>query len=397
MILKKMIMNAKEKEMFLRYMMLFAVGFGISLIVFWSRKQASQNLKWLLLTVSGATASVLMNYFEMCDTSLEFMQMTHNLGYIFKNCTLICFLMFLFSYCDIKIKKEVTQGMAAFALVYSVTVASNGFHGLVYKPIAIGEDFIVPYLKLEPHILYYVFAVCQLALMLFGGMLFAKRIPESRGVQRKRYFFLTAVVASPILGQLVQVLFKNSPLDCITYALILSMVLLLVLTKRYGLLDTVILAKENIMDNTKEGLLVVDTDFNVLYANSTVTKRYPTIMKLETEEEKAGLIQLVKEREGVYKKEGYYVEIRVSDIREDNILRGYLIWTFDMSFLNEYTNEILHLKPRDRDIMILRYGLFNNQELTQKEVAEKLGISQSYISRIEKKVIKRLKPLVNLN
>ena len=59
-------------------------------------------------------------------------------------------------------------------------------------------------------------------------------------------------------------------------------------------------------------------------------------------------------------------------------------------------NEVMHLKPRDRDIMILRYGLMNNQELTQKEVAEKLGISQSYISRIEKKVIKRLKNLVNL-
>ena len=58
-------------------------------------------------------------------------------------------------------------------------------------------------------------------------------------------------------------------------------------------------------------------------------------------------------------------------------------------------NEVLHLKPRDRDIMILRYGLMGNEEMTQKEVAEKLGISQSYISRIEKKVIKRLKTLVN--
>lgn len=58
-------------------------------------------------------------------------------------------------------------------------------------------------------------------------------------------------------------------------------------------------------------------------------------------------------------------------------------------------NEVLHLKPRDRDIMILRYGLMGRKELTQKEVAEKLGISQSYISRIEKKVIKRLKLLVN--
>ena len=58
-------------------------------------------------------------------------------------------------------------------------------------------------------------------------------------------------------------------------------------------------------------------------------------------------------------------------------------------------NEVLHLAPRDRDIMILRYGLMGHEELTQKEVAEKLGISQSYISRIEKKVIKRLKTLVS--
>ena len=58
-------------------------------------------------------------------------------------------------------------------------------------------------------------------------------------------------------------------------------------------------------------------------------------------------------------------------------------------------NEVMRLNPRDKDIIILRYGLLGKKELTQKEVAEKLGISQSYISRIEKKVIKRLKTLVN--
>lgn len=57
--------------------------------------------------------------------------------------------------------------------------------------------------------------------------------------------------------------------------------------------------------------------------------------------------------------------------------------------------EILDLKPRDKEIMILRYGLLGNDEYTQKEVAEKLGISQSYISRIEKKIIKRLTALIN--
>ena len=58
-------------------------------------------------------------------------------------------------------------------------------------------------------------------------------------------------------------------------------------------------------------------------------------------------------------------------------------------------DEVMRLKPRDRDIIVLRYGLMGHDELTQKEVAEKLGISQSYISRIEKKVIKRLKLLIS--
>lgn len=53
--------------------------------------------------------------------------------------------------------------------------------------------------------------------------------------------------------------------------------------------------------------------------------------------------------------------------------------------------EISKLKGRDKKIMILRYGLFGNKEMTQKDVAELLNISQSYISRIEKKIIKRLK------
>lgn len=53
--------------------------------------------------------------------------------------------------------------------------------------------------------------------------------------------------------------------------------------------------------------------------------------------------------------------------------------------------EINKLKKRDKEIMIRRYGLFNNKEMTQKDVADLMGISQSYISRIEKKVIKKIK------
>ncbi len=58
--------------------------------------------------------------------------------------------------------------------------------------------------------------------------------------------------------------------------------------------------------------------------------------------------------------------------------------------------EINKLKKRDKEIMIKRYGLDGNEELTQKEVASELGISQSYISRIEKKVIKEISEIIKI-
>lgn len=54
-------------------------------------------------------------------------------------------------------------------------------------------------------------------------------------------------------------------------------------------------------------------------------------------------------------------------------------------------NLVKQLCDRERTIMELRFGLRDNTELTQKEVADKLGISQSYISRLEKRIIDKLR------
>lgn len=53
------------------------------------------------------------------------------------------------------------------------------------------------------------------------------------------------------------------------------------------------------------------------------------------------------------------------------------------------------LNVREKEIVKLRFGLYGQKEKTQKEVADMLGISQSYISRLEKRIIKRLKKEIN--
>ncbi len=55
--------------------------------------------------------------------------------------------------------------------------------------------------------------------------------------------------------------------------------------------------------------------------------------------------------------------------------------------LNKYIDI---LNPREKNIIIKRYGLFNEKETTQKEIAKELNISRSYVSRIEKRALTKL-------
>ena len=83
-------------------------------------------------------------------------------------------------------------------------------------------------------------------------------------------------------------------------------------------------------------------------------------------------------------------ELLLSDILgtdEDMILRP-LEDAVDLELLR---SAVRALPDREREIILMRFGLEGHQELTQKEVARKLGISQSYISRLEKRIMARLR------
>ena len=83
-------------------------------------------------------------------------------------------------------------------------------------------------------------------------------------------------------------------------------------------------------------------------------------------------------------------ELLLSDIlgtEEDLVMRP-MEENVDLQVLRQAIGELL---PREREIIAMRYGLEGHREQTQKEVAAILGISQSYISRLEKRILLRLK------
>ena len=83
-------------------------------------------------------------------------------------------------------------------------------------------------------------------------------------------------------------------------------------------------------------------------------------------------------------------ELLLSDVlgTEADVVMRPIEEDVDRSLLNAAVNT---LSPREKQIITLRFGLGGGRERTQKEVADQLGISQSYISRLEKRIITRLK------
>ena len=82
-------------------------------------------------------------------------------------------------------------------------------------------------------------------------------------------------------------------------------------------------------------------------------------------------------------------ELLLSDIlgTENDIVSQHIEEEVNRKLLYSAMNK---LEPRERELMEMRFGLKSGREMTQKEVADRLGISQSYISRLEKRIITRL-------
>ena len=79
---------------------------------------------------------------------------------------------------------------------------------------------------------------------------------------------------------------------------------------------------------------------------------------------------------------------KIIRIDEENVLLN-VITSESLRNINDLFTEILD--DREQQVIALRYGLYDNQELTQKEISNLLHISRSYVSRIEKKALLKLR------
>ena len=330
--------------MWVNIILLQCIVISTVITVYLAMKKPSENQKWMLLTVICASISQLLYYYQTHFVTLDAMESFYNLGFVTRFLAVDCFWLLISSYCNMPVKKRAIQIAFVGTIIMASLLMSNKFHHLVYTPIGIGYDFAVPYMIMDVGILWAALSLGMVAIMLAGIWKIYRKMKVSGDEERVRLFILMIAVLIPMLGFIVKRYVMNDRLDTVIVGFIVSSMIFFLLVRKYGMLDTVQIAREAIVENTQEGLIVVDTDYNVLYTNPVAKKFYPKIDELNTLKEKEKLKEFFLHPEGVYNEQNTYWEVRVSSLYEEKKLRGYMAWIFDMSFINEYTNEILHLK-----------------------------------------------------
>ena len=90
-------------------------------------------------------------------------------------------------------------------------------------------------------------------------------------------------------------------------------------------------------------------------------------------------------------------EIRFMDVVEDTSENLLDVMMMDERIQKMYAGVEQVLSEREREIVCKRYGLFGCEEVTQREIGKRMGISRSYVSRIEKKALQKLRRYIEEN
>ena len=307
-----------------------------------------------LLTVSSVCSFFALSayVFELEATDVKIALLAVKFGYIGKCYATLLALAGIASYCDVYIPKKVYWSLAGFSTVVLGFILTTPRHKLYYTSIEFVKDAAIPHIKLGKGPLYFVFMVVLLATLgLFVYVTFLASC-KRMGKDRKRTRIMCIGGIAPGFALILNLLPFLNGYDPTAIGIFISVVCIALSTILYGLLDAIQLASENVMEYTKDGLIVVSRMHNFIFANKKAIEIFPELSKFQTA--RALSKDLFKDVDAdclenrIITKNNVIYEINYSALYEEESagkgVNGYIGWIFDKTMEYKQTKEFERLK-----------------------------------------------------
>lgn len=316
-----------------------AVGFINLMIV--SQQKSSENQKVLMMASACGLLTILSYLFELTGTEFNEMMLAVQFGYIGKCYMLVLMLLFAKNYCNVKLSSYVIQGMFFFSSFILLIVLTCRHHTFYYKTAELSEDGEFPYIKVTNGIGHHIYMFVTLCIVIYYSYIIIRKLRESEGLEKKKLFLLLLSGIIPTLIMLFYLTGLFEAVDLTPIGIVISCSIITFNVINYGLLDTLDVAKESIIKHTNEGLMIVDNNYNMIYANPVAVKISQRAVEQDIVTDFVKWAFSQPNDQGFIKINDTQYEIRVYPLMEGSGQRGYICWIYDESFINGNEEGIL--------------------------------------------------------
>ena len=303
--------------------------------------QRPSRLQVNLLLVILATLVNFVGYlFEIQSVTKETALLAVKFLYLGKPYIILGTFLFAMRHYKIRIPAVIKYILCIIHIAISLMVFTCEHHTLFYSSIDYVEEGYFPHLVLGHSFIYNAYSVLILIyLLIIVGAGFRRYRRVRTGREKKQIIYLMVIAMVAGIGFAVYFSGIMRGYDSTLLGYLICTILLLIAMVRYNLLDTVELAKETVIDEFADGLLVLDENHRLAYANHQSIRLYPEIAGGDPQPVIKLLEELVEREEKLTIEDRIY-EIHDKDIVRDEVTYGKMLIISDVTESWNYMAEL---------------------------------------------------------
>lgn len=277
--------------------------------------------------------------FEMSASTLEAALTATKLSYVGKVYIPPLALFFVLYYCRIKVSKFFVGLLMTVHTVVLMLVMTSEHHGLFYEEITFLQDGIVPHLGHVNGVLYVAYTVLVVcyAIVMLGVCVYRYRQAERE--ERNKIAYLAVIVLLPVLGLVLYLSGVAKGYDATAISYVLSGLILLFSIFRYDFFDTVNLAKNYVVENLSDGLVVLGNQGQFVYANAPALRLFPQLGGKDYKEAVDEIRTYCVKGKRMHKN-GDVFKVTERDVFQNRTLRGKMYYLQDVTDSYNYTTKL---------------------------------------------------------
>ena len=328
------------------------VAFALLVIVF--RKEDTNYKGELILTIACCLVTLVAKSIYIVGGQKETMVVIGKMEYLGKCFGNFCALMFMIRWKNIKIPQWAIHLLLVVNMGFYVMIATVDYHHLYYKDywLAPSKANLNGYtLEISPAPMYYVYMAFLLAeIMTTIGIIISSYCSQrSMPNKGKIHFLMIAAMLSPMLLLSLRILKILKGDDPTPLGILLSCIFMSIAVVKYGLFDPVKNAKNYIIDNLKEAVIVTDADHRFLFLNSMADKIITSINKEQGYCTDDKIYTFIQGSQDFFDWKDRHYQVEETVLKDNELIQGYMMTIVDVTKIIEQNHLMKRLVLQTED------------------------------------------------